>query len=343
MKILVTGSEGSLMSHVIPHLLQLGHEVVGADNFARYGHIGRERGYEFIEADLTDAATVNRLMKGVDGVIQAAATIYGVQGFHNHPAKILSNDLSLHANVLKAAVSENVGRVAYVSSSMVYERVTKTPTAEDDAEQFGIPLTDYGLSKLVGERMSRAFAAEFGLEYVIWRPFNIITPHERADGEIGISHVFADFIEALCIRKQNPLPILGDGEQVRCFTWIDDVASAIARHSFESRSRNDTFNLGNPIPISMKDLAFAIFERGRSSGLFAADETLSFEFRAAPADDVRRRIPSVSKAEKVLGWTPTVSLGEALDRCVAEALSMPDITTNGSCAPPAPAISSASK
>lgn len=320
MKILVTGSEGSLMSYVIPHLLEQGHSVLGVDNFARYGPIDRPRGYTFVEADLTDAATVKRLMKDIDGVIQGAATIFGVKGFHDHPAKILSNDLCLHANILRAAVEEGVTRVAYISSSMVYERVTKTPTAEEDAEQYGVPLTDYGLSKLVGERMSRAFAAEFGLEFVVWRPFNIITPHERAESEIGISHVFADFIEALCIRQQNPLPILGDGEQVRCFTWIDDVASGIATFSFDDRARNDTFNLGNPAPISMRELAVRIFERARVHGVFRPDETLTFESLPVPADDVRRRVPAVNKAERVLGWSPTVSLDEALDFCVAEAL-----------------------
>ena len=316
MKILVTGSEGSLMQAVIPHLLADGHTVVGVDNFARYGRAERVRDYEFQEGDLTDPVTTGALMRGVDGVIQAAATIFGVAGFHKHPATILSNDLMLHANILRAAHREGVRRVAYISSSMVYERVDHTPTAEDDVDAAGIPATDYGLSKLVGERMSRAFWQEFGLEFVIWRPFNIITPRERGEPEQGISHVFADFVEALCVRGENPLPILGDGQQIRCFTWIDDVASGIARFSFADAARNDTFNLGNPVPVTMRELAEQIFVRAKAHGVFSADEVLAFTSRPTYTDDVRRRIPDVARAERVLGWRPTMALDEALDRCV---------------------------
>ncbi len=321
MRILVTGSEGSLMQAVIPYLLAGGHEVVGVDNFSRYGPVRRSRDYEFVEADLTDADVVNRVMAGMEGVIQGAATIYGVGGFHRYPGTILANDLSLHANILRAAVRSGVARVAYVSSSMVYERVEHTPTAEEDAERFGTPLTDYGLSKLVGERMSRAFAQEFRLDFVVWRPFNIITPSERAEGEVGMSHVFADFVEALCVRRANPLQILGDGEQVRCFTWIEDVARGIAEHSFSDAARNATFNLGNPSPVTMKELAQQLFARAKAHGLYPADEILRFDFLPGFADDVRRRIPDVTKARDKLGWEATTSLGEALDICVESILS----------------------
>src|SRR5215218_2569481 len=99
MKLLVTGSEGSLMQAVIPRLLDAGHDVVGVDNFARYGRIERPRGYRFEEGDLTDPATVDALLAGVEGIIQGAATIYGVGGFHQRPATILANDLALHANI----------------------------------------------------------------------------------------------------------------------------------------------------------------------------------------------------------------------------------------------------
>jgi nucleoside-diphosphate-sugar epimerase len=320
-KVLVTGSEGSLMQATIPHLLADGHEVVGVDNFARYGKVDRPRDYEFVEGDLTDPNVVGELVQQVEGIIQGAATLYGVGGFHKHPATILANDLSLHANLLRAAVRHGVRRVAYISSSMVYERVDRTPTSEADAESHGIPLTDYGLSKLVGERMSKAFWQEFGLEYVIWRPFNIITPRERGEREPGISHVFADFVEALVVRRENPLRILGDGEQVRCFTWIDDVAAAIARYSFDDRTRNEVFNLGNPHPVTMKELARLVFERAQKAGGFRADETLAFESLPAYENDVRRRIPDVSKALAVLGWRFNVDLDEALDRCVAQALT----------------------
>jgi len=321
-KVLVTGSEGSLMQAVIPHLLRDGHQVVGVDNLARYGErrpleaAVDDGTYDFRQADLSDARVATEAMEGVDAVIQAAATIYGVKGFHQYPGSILSNDLALHVNLLRAARDSQANRFVYISSSMVYERCQNVPVHEDDVDDSLVPSTDYGLSKLVGERLCRAFAEEFGLDYTIWRPFNIITPHERAEDEPGISHVFADFIEAIYNRKQNPMPILGDGKQVRCFTWIDDVASAIARFSFEPRTRNQVFNLGNPTPITMKELAVEIFKRAQAAGVIPADQQLAFSHLPVPNDDVRVRVPSVTRARDLLGWSPTVELAEALDRCV---------------------------
>ena len=120
---------------------------------------------------------------------------------------------------------------------MVFERVTEHPSSEEQVFEAPIPATDYGLSKLTGERLSMAFSQQYGMKYVVWRPFNIITPHERAESEQGISHVFADFIKLIVDEQRNPVPVLGDGEQVRCFTWIDDVAQAIAKFSFDEVDR----------------------------------------------------------------------------------------------------------
>jgi len=320
MRILVAGSEGSLMQRVIPLLLRRGHEVIGVDSFVRHGRIERKREYEFVEGDLCDKDLVYDVCSGVEAIIQAAARVYGVRGFHKYPADILSCDLQAHHNLLQAARKFAVKRFVYISSSMVYERSEKIPSAEEDVDSVRVPRTAYGLSKLVGERLCQAFHQQYGLEYTIWRPFNIITPYEEAEPEPGMAHVFADFIHKIVVQKQNPMRIFGDGEQIRCFTWIDDVAYAIAEYSFIDRTRCEVFNLGNPEPITMKDLALRIFEKAKERGLFEASAVLRFEHEPAYEDDVRVRIPCIDKARSVLGWTPTVSLDEALDRCVEEAL-----------------------
>ena len=307
MKILVTGSEGSLMQYVIPLLLKQGYEVVGVDNFARYGEIERERAYEFVRGDLTDPAFVDSIMAGVDGVIQAAALIYGVGGFHKYPADILSKDIVLHQNILWAMKKHGVEKVAYISSSMVYERCNNHPSTEPDVDESLIPSTDYGLSKLVGERLCRAFSRQYGINYVIWRPFNIITPHEKGEKELGMSHVFADYIKNLLVEKKNPLPIIGDGEQVRCFTWIEDIANAIAKFSFVDKTDNKTYNLGNPEPTTMKQLAKMIYN---------GEEELQFETVKEYADDVKIRIPCIDLAQEELGFEPTVKVEEAVKICV---------------------------
>ena len=305
------------MQAVIPQLLSQGHEVRGVDNFVRYGRLDRDRRYEFREGDLIDRDFAASVMQGVDGIIQAAARIYGVGGFHKYPAQILSHDVALHQNVLWEALNQGVRRVVYISSSMVFERCEKHPSAEEDVFQSMVPLTDYGLSKLVGERLSLAFHKQYGLEFVIWRPFNIITPYETAEDEQGISHVFADFISNIVMKKLNPLPIFGDGEQVRCFTWIDDVASAIASYSFSQEACNNTFNLGNPEPLTMKQLAQLIYEEAVRMGLLAEHNGgLTFRTSGAFEDDVRVRIPDVSKADELLHWRAKVPVQEALRRCL---------------------------
>jgi nucleoside-diphosphate-sugar epimerase len=323
MKILVTGSEGSLMQAVIPHLLERGHQVVGVDNFFRYGRIERQRSYQLIEGDLADEAFVRRIMTDdIEGVIQGAARIFGVSGFHAYPADILGRDVTLHQNILWAAKElKSIRRVVFISSSMVYERCETVPSSEAEVDDMRIPFTDYGLSKLVGERLSRAFQRQFGLDFTIWRPFNIITPFERAEAEPGFSHVFADFVERLIIKRENPLTVIGDGEQIRCFTWIGDIAGAIAEFSFDERTRNETFNLGNPEPTRMQDLARMIFEIGQEKGAIPKGQTLTFKHLPTFPDDVRIRVPSVDKAARALGWKPQVRTRESVNRCIDQAMA----------------------
>ncbi|MFC1912158.1 NAD-dependent epimerase/dehydratase family protein [Chloroflexota bacterium] len=320
MKILVTGSEGSLMQHVIPLLIKEQHEVVGVDNCSRYGLVNRKRDYIFIKCDLTNPKVVKEVCKGVDVIIQAAAQIYGIKGFHKFPADILSKDVVLHQNLLWEGLKSNIYRMVYISSSMVYERATKVPSSEEDINEMRVPLTDYGLSKLVGERLCKAFQHQYGLDYTIWRPFNIITPYENAGEEEGMSHVFADFINKIVIEKQNPVEILGDGEQIRCFIWIDDVATAIAKYSFLDITKGESFNLGNPEPVTMKELAQNIFNKIKLRGVISSKVKLKFIYKSIYNDDVRIRIPSIEKAQRILSWNPMVTLDDALDRCIDEAL-----------------------
>jgi UDP-glucose 4-epimerase len=308
------------MRAVIPRLLEAGHEVRGVDNHLRYGPGAPPDGIEFLQGDLTELSTVRTALRGMDGVIQAAAQIYGVAGFHRYPADILQKDTLLHGLVLREALNTGIQRVVYISSSMVFERQSDV-AREVDVRDMLVPLTDYGLSKLLGERLSRAFAEQYGLPYTIWRPFNIIGLHESAEGQDpGVSHVFADFVERIVIEHQNPMLILGSGQQVRCFTWIEDVAGAIADFSFDERSRNQDFNLGNPEPIAMIDLAHRIHSLHADMTGQSVSELLRFVHGPSFADDVQVRIPEVSRAREILGWRAAVPLDDMLRRCIRAAL-----------------------
>ena len=318
MKVLVTGSEGSLMQSVIPYLRDGGCEVRGVDNFFRHGVSRRVRPYEFIQGDLIERDLARDVTRGIDVVIQGAAQIFGVTGFHQVPADILAHDVTLHQNLLWGAKQNGIRRFVYISSSMVYERCSTVPSREDHTNDMEVPWTDYGLSKLVGERLCRAFQVQYDLPFTIWRPFNIITPYEKSEGEPGTSHVFADFIQRIVINPERPMRILGDGNQVRCFTWIGDVARAIAKHLTTPESENEVFNLGNPCPVTMKELAYMIFDRALRKGLIAEDAPLEFLQLPVFDDDVRIRIPAIEKVSTRLGWKPEVTLEQALDLCLVE-------------------------
>lgn len=319
MRIVVTGSEGSLMQALIPKLLANGHEVVGIDNLYRYGKRSERAGqdYEFHEQDLLDRHATFELLRGADAVIHAAAKLYGVLGLMHYRADILGDDTAVCSNVLQAAAHHGVKRVVYMSSSMVYDSCVQdvnVPLVEDMTDSCPMPKTDYGLSKLVCERMCEAFRQQYGLEYTIWRPFNVVSPHEVSMTEQGFSHVLPDFINNIVGRQLNPLPIIGNGEQIRCFTWIDDVTQIIADHSFCEASANQVFNVCNVEPTRMKDAACMIFEA--ATGLDRSE--LEFETTRDYEHDVKVRIPSIAKLQTLLGPFEFVSTKESIRRCLAQ-------------------------
>lgn len=316
MKILVTGSEGSLAQIVIPRLLADGHNIVGVDNFARYGHIKRDRPYEFHTGDLCDTAIVKRLYAAhcFDCIYHFAALVYGVVGFHKKPADIIADNNLITINLLKYG-HYRVKRFVYLSSSMVYETSAHYPHREEETDTLPVMRTAYGLSKYIGERVVQSFQQQFGISYVIWRPFNIITPFEKPEEE-GFSHVFSDLIEKILIQKLAPVPVLGDGQQIRCFTNISDVADAIARFSLQPKLENQAVNIGNPEPVTVKELAAKIVAIGKKLGLLGTGYELRFEHQPVYADDVKKRVPDVSKIKRLFGWETKTRVDESLEQCI---------------------------
>lgn len=316
MKILVTGSEGSLAQIVIPCLIKEGHEIVGVDNFARYGVIERERNYEFMAGDLGNTVVVKSIFSNYkfDAVFHFAALIYGVVGFHKRPADIIADNNLTTINLLKFG-HNSMKKFVYLSSSMVYERSMKWPHKEEDTENIVVMSTSYGLSKYIGERVTQSFYEQYGVDYVIWRPFNIITPFESPEEE-GFSHVFADMIDKILVKKQNPVNVFGDGEQIRCFTNIYDVADSLAKFSLREEAANQIFNIGNPEPVTIKELAGKIVNIGKKYGLLPNDYNLTFNHQPIYTDDVKKRIPDVTKIKETFGWEAKLKIDGSLEQYI---------------------------
>jgi nucleoside-diphosphate-sugar epimerase len=311
------------MSSVISRLLESGHEVIGVDNCVKWGDRTNSRDYRFVRGDCCDPNVMRPLLKGVEGVIQAVASLYGVIGFHRRPADILTNDVGAHQTVLRLASRSEVSRVVFVSSSVVYERCTNEPYREELGDDPPLPHTDYGLSKIVGERLSRAYWREYELPFTIWRPFNVFDPMEDGSDDTGVCHVFADFIHRLVFRQQNPLEILGDGYQLRSFVHIREVAQAIADLSFDARTRNEAYNLGRNEVVTMRDLARQIYEKACLHNLIRNSGPLEFRCLPVPRTDVRRRIGSFEKAHEELDWESKCSLASMLEARVESLAEQP--------------------
>ena len=299
------------MKAVIPHLRNQ-YNVFGIDIKESTDD------YSNIVTDLTRKTEVEYHFNNIKPkyVIQAAAQVYGVGGFHRRPADILGRDTTLHTNILEASKLHNVERVVFISSSMVYEMCDGGEVLEGQEQYEAAPSTEYGLSKLVNERQSKAFWKQYLLPYTIWRPFNIITPHEIATSiEAGESHVFADFIRYIVEERRSKIPLIGDGHQVRCFTWIDDVAEAIAKWSFDEMTTNGVFNIGSTDAISMRQLAQMI-EDAYSEIFEIEPRILDFETSVTYDDDVRFRKPNVDKAKIMLDWEVSRDTYKCVYDCV---------------------------
>jgi len=313
MKLLITGSEGSLAQIVIPRLLEAEHQIIGIDSLTRYGDVERNRNYQFIHADLCETSSIQRIFQEneFDAVFHFAALVYGTIGIHKRPADIIANNSLATINLLKFG-HERIKHFVYLSSSMVYEKSFKWPHQEDDTESTPVMSTSYGLSKYMGERVVRSFEQQYGVKYVIWRPFNIITPFEVPEEE-GYSHVFTDLIEKIIVKKQNPLDILGDGGQIRCFTSIYDVAEVIANYSLKPEAVNQTINIGNPEPVTIKELAESIVKIAKKLGILDSEYELKYNSLPIHATDVKKRVPDVSKMKKEFGWQATIKLDQSIE------------------------------
>jgi UDP-glucose 4-epimerase len=190
------------------------------------------------------------------------------------------------------------------------------PYLEEIADDAVAPRTEYGLSKLVGERLSKAYWKQYALPFTIWRPFNVIDPSEEGTDDQGVSHVFADLIYRLIGQQQNPLEVLGDGQQIRSFVHIREICDAIARFSFDDRTQNQIYNLGRNEPVPVMELAQMIYRKACARGLIRKPGALEFRSLAVPETDVRRRVGCFAKAKKELNWNSRISLDQALEDCL---------------------------
>ncbi len=309
-KIIVTGGCGFIGREVVSQLVARGNDVTVVDDLSK-PESAAPPGAKLVRQDLTDEKGSLRVFEGFKRCVHLAAKIGGIGYFHRHPATILAENDKIYSSVFYACARHKYERIVYISSSMVFEKARRFPSVESDLPETPVPLSAYGFSKLSGEWYCQAFKDEFGLDYSIVRPFNAYGVNEAPGEEIGEAHVIPDLAKKI-LDGQDPLEILGDGEQTRCFTHVSDIARGVLAVLDSPKAVNEDFNISSPEELRVLDLARMIWEQiqGKSRPL-RVKHVPSFKH------DVKRRVPSVEKAKRILGFEARVLLKDKLPEVIA--------------------------
>jgi nucleoside-diphosphate-sugar epimerase len=324
----VTGSAGFIGGYLVQELLDRGHEVLGLDNHSKYGPVShsydKHPAYRFVAGDARDTELLTRLLAGCDHLIAGAAMIGGISYFHTYAYDLLATNERIMAATCDAAIAAHrtgrLSKVTYLSSSMVYESTDHWPSREGDERRIPPPISSYGFQKLAVEYWARAAYDQHRLPHTIVRPFNCVGIGEgRALGEaevlsgnvrLAMSHVVPDLVQKI-VKGQDPLHILGDGHQVRHYTYGGDLARGIVTAMEHPAAENDDFNLSTETSTNVRELAELIWRKIRGPGTqfrYVSDEPF--------AHDVAKRVPDVTKARKVLGFQAATTLDEMLDEVI---------------------------
>ena len=327
-KVLVSGSAGFIGGYVVEELLKRGYSVVGIDNYSKYGKVVKSYDshpdYHFVEGDARDVELMTRLLSDCDHFIAGAALIGGISYFHTYAYDLLANNERIMAASCDAAIEAHkngkLKKMTYMSSSMVFESATEWPSYEGQEREVPPPLSSYGFQKLAVEYYAKAAWDQYKLPYTIVRPFNCVGVGEsRALGDeeilsgnvkLAMSHVVPDLVQKI-VKGQDPLHILGSGEQIRHYTYGGDLARGIVTAMEHEDSTNEDFNLSTAESTTVLQLAEAIWKKIKGPDVplrVVSDDP--FEY------DVQRRVPATEKAKRVLGFEATTSLDEMLDEVI---------------------------
>ena len=300
---LVTGGAGFIGSHLVEELVRRGERVRVADSFitGKRENLAHVSGVELLEGDLADFAVAQRAVAGIDYVLHQAA-IPSVPRSVQDPITSNRANIDASVNVLVAARDAGVKRLVYAGSSSAYGN---TPTLPKVETMGTAPLSPYALQKLVAEQYCQMFTQLYGLETVTIRYFNVFGP--RQDPSSPYSGVISLFIRAL-IEGRAPT-IYGDGGQTRDFTYVANVIDGVLKACAAPAASGEVINVATGGRISLNELfrALKVLTGASVDPIYA--ETRAGDVRDSQAD--------IDKARRLLGYEPTVTLEQGLEKTVA--------------------------
>jgi UDP-glucuronate 4-epimerase len=306
MRVLVTGAAGFIGSHLAETLAAAGDSVIGIDSMTDYYDVGMKRdnvatliraGVEFAEVDLR-YSDLSGHVSGVDIVHHQAAQPGVRNSWDERFTDYVGHNVLGTQRLLEAAHRADVHRFVYASSSSVYGNAISFPTLE---ETVPAPFSPSGVTKLAGEHLCKAFALNFGLACVSLRYFSVYGPRQRPDMSI---HLLTE-----AALHGTPFPLLGDGTQVREWTFVDDVVVAARLAASADVLPGSVFNISGGSSTSVQELIAMVAEE--------VGAPIQIDPQPAEPGDVHRNGGSIVRAREQLGWTPKVGLADGLASQVA--------------------------
>ena len=306
MKYLITGGAGFIGSHLCDALVIQGHTVIAVDNLStghleNIKHLTANANFQFVQGNILNETLISELVSKVDHVLHFAAAV-GVFTIVDNPLESLRTNLRGTENMLEAAHKWSKP-ILRASTSEIYGKNSGGALNEESDRIVGSPLKSrwsYSEAKAIDESLAIFYYQELGLPVRLIRFFNTVGP--RQVGHYGM--VVPRFVHAAL--KGEALKVYGNGEQSRCFCHVRDAIRAILLVINSEESIGQVFNVGNDREISIGDLAGKVINQLASKSAIAH---IPYEQAyGAGFEDMQRRVPDISKIERVLGWKPVESL-----------------------------------
>ena len=301
MRVLVTGGAGFIGSHLCEKLLNLNHEVICVDNFytgsnKNIAHLEDFEDFEVMRHDVTFP-----LYLEVDGIFNLACPASPVQ-YQKNPVQTFKTNVHGAINMLGLA-KRTGARFLQASTSEVYGDPEVSPQREDywgHVNPIGIR-SCYDEGQRAAETLTMDYQRQFNVDTKIARIFNTYGPNMSKDDGRVVSNFI---VQAL---RNEPLTVYGDGSQIRSFCFVSDLVEGLVK-LFLKEKVNEPINIGNPMPITMGQLAQEVIELTGSNS--------KITYLPLPQDDPRQREPDISKAKALLDWQPTVSRESGLEATI---------------------------
>lgn len=319
--VVVTGGYGFVGSHLVTALLNRGDSVTVFD-YAKNAHdpsIDFERypNFRFAQGDVTDLSALETVVTAEVDTVFHLASVVGVNKYVEDPLRVVDVSVTGTRNVLE--LSRRYGaRLVFTSTSEVYGKNPTTPWAEDDDRVLGSTRTarwSYSTSKAMAEHMVFAMHDAYGLPVTVVRFFNVYGPRQNP------IFVISQSIHRI-LNGREPL-LYDSGEQTRCFTYVDDAVAGTLMAADSDVAVGEVFNIGSMTETTMReavDLAIKVAEVDSVSTTTAFDTATRY---GARYEDIPRRVPDSSKAQRLLGWQPQVDLEEGIRRTIDWARANP--------------------